>query len=611
MLKISKLLDYLDAYDNIKTTKQELPEETLLPFKILAWKKLSEQGLLPEEHSFFDFLIKKGDKENFFNTVNFIGKDESLKKYRVFFPDDVKFLKKYSDTDLIAYINRTNLLEKYPDFEDFYNSIYNPSNIGLLRGAFIDLILNLIGLQETENIYNPYPDDYRLAVRINSKLNKEVYIEDEQITSLPYILNVLFDINLHIEFSNPIMNPSYKEGYTLHLFDTVVSFLPVIRKFEQRLEKDFYIRLQKDIYNRFNYFDIDRAEYTTVCILHILSQTKNRAFVVVPANFLNRNLKAEIDFRKFLLDRNIIDTVILFPNSVSQRSTISYALIVFDKNKVTNDVFFIDASGLITESDYRKENIIIEQEKIIEIFRDRPPDTGFSRVASFEEIKNNVYSLHPKNYIEIKNLKEIFKNLSLTKLSSYGEIISSPVIKRREGTFQVYELQPTDINEFGLVENPKNKKGVFLTESEIEKTEIRNYDILLVSKGTKESLGKIGLVINKPENETWIAGQSIITIRAKSNLFAKALFMFLKTESAMTMLNSLAIGDILLNISAKSLRDMKIPEIKEKKAEKMESLFYQYIKSYEEIKSLKEEMSSVAERTIKIIKEELNDNQTN
>lgn len=368
---------------------------------------------------------------------------------------------------------------------------------------------------------------------------------------LPFIINILFNKDLKIAFSDPIANPSYKEGYSLTMFDAVVSVPPVKRKID--------IDLKSYIYNRFNFKEISRVSPFAVYILQIIAQAKNKAIIVVPASFLNRSVSADVEFRKYLLDRNILDTVILLPEEVSNRAFINLAVLIFDRHKVENDVLFINASKLVNNnrSSVKKH---IDLQKIIETIKNRTTEADFSFIASYKKIQEYEYSLNPKNYMEFSNIGKIFKDIDLIKLSEVAEVILSPLVIRRKGNMEVFEIQPTDIDEFGLIKKTISKKNVNLTETEIKKTSIRNFDILLISRGIKETVGKVGLVINKPENEVWIPGQSMIIIRPKSESDAKSLFMFFTTDEAKEVINSLATGSFLLSIPARALREMKIPQ---------------------------------------------------
>lgn len=588
MLKINSLSDYLVEEKTTIYKNQEHFEEILFPFKLLAWKKLSEHLSLPEEFDFFLFLKTNKNKHDFLEFAKSFSESDYAKAFRIFLSSDIKFLRKYDEQSLISYINRANLLDKYPDIDEFFNTLNkNIIHSSFLSDEIINFFINLLSLNRAEQIYNPYPDNYQLALKINNKLNKQVFTEDSFVTSLPYILNVLYDANLNISFSEPLINPSYKEGYNLQTFDTVVSILPAVRR--------LHINLNKDIYNRFNFKYVMLSHPLSAYILHILAQTKNKAYVIVPTNFLSRSFKADIEFRKLLLESSLVSNVILLPVNIFHRATIDCAIIIFDKQKLDKNIHFIDATALM------KKSYEYMSEKVFNVLKSKIQESDFAYIVGMEDIEKNNYSLNPKSYLESKKIAKIFKNAKFIKLSEKVEIISSPFIKRKKGSLEVYELQPTDINDYGFINQPKNKVRVYLTETELEKNAIRKYDILLVTKGIKDTISKSGIVINKPEDEIWIAGQSISVLRAKSEGEAKALFMFLITDEARNILNSLATGSLLLNISAKSLKEMTIPELDNKK---LENLYEEFLGNYKEIERIKALMRQFKLKIINFIEKE-------
>lgn len=585
MIKIDNLSNYLLEQKTKIYKKQEDFEEILFPFKLLAWKKLSENLLLPLEHNYHQFLKNKKNKVDFFEIVKFFSESDDAKNFRIFLPSDIKFLRKYSEHSLISFINRANMLENYPDIDEFFDALNkNIIHLNLLSNEIVNFLADLLAIHNTLEVYNPYPDNYHLAIKINKKLNIPVFTEDRLVTSLPYILNTLFDANLNIAFSEPLTNPSYNEGYVLRSFDTVISYPPMF--------SGSNVNLKKDIYNRFNNMEIIRTHPVSVYIMHILAQTKNKAYVLVPINFLSRSFSADIEFRKMILNINLISDVILLPGNIFNKIAIDHAIIIFDKQKKDKYIHLIDATY------FQKNSYEYLSEQIMDLLKNKIQESEFSYLSHIDEIAKNNFSLNPKHYIESKKITSIFRNAEFIKLMEKVEIISSPVIKRKKGILEVYELQPTDIDDYGIINRPKNKSGIQLTEVELSKAELRNFDILLVTKGIKDTINKVGIVINKPDNETWVAGQCLTVLRPSSIKDAKALFMFLMTDIAKAMLNSLVSGAFIHNISAKSLKEMKIPKLD---SEKLEFLYEEFLKKYQEIEKITTEMKQLQIKTLELI----------
>ncbi len=110
---------------------------------------------------------------------------------------------------------------------------------------------------------------------------------------------------------------------------------------------------------------------------------------------------AEQKIRKYLIDNNFIDTVILLPSDLFFGVTIATCIIVLKKNKQNNnDILFIDASNQFvrkeTKNKLSKENI----EKIINIFKSRKNEENFAYLATLDEIKENDYNIAVNTYIK-------------------------------------------------------------------------------------------------------------------------------------------------------------------------------------------------------------------
>lgn len=73
------------------------------------------------------------------------------------------------------------------------------------------------------------------------------------------------------------------------------------------------------------------------------------------------------------------------------------------------------------------------------------------------------------------------------------------------------------------------------------------------------------------------------------------------TDEARNILNSLATGSLLLNISAKSLKEMTIPELDNKK---LENLFEEFLGNYKEIERIKALMRQFKLKIINFIEKE-------
>lgn len=138
--------------------------------------------------------------------------------------------------------------------------------------------------------------------------------------------------------------------------------------------------------------------------------------VVIPHGILFRG-NAELIIRKYMIEKNWIDTVISLPANMFYGTSIPTCIIVMKKCKIDNSILFIDASKEFQKQGNKNtltnENII----KIIDIFNKRKTIDKFSNLVDIEVIKENDYNLNIARYIDNTEEKAIINIKALqTKL---------------------------------------------------------------------------------------------------------------------------------------------------------------------------------------------------
>lgn len=567
-------------------------EEALLPFKIIAWKKLSEKGKIKEELSFDTVLTKYPNtiKEKLKELVQFVVDNEKLPQ--IFSKEDINFIDKLSKELLQYLISGAHKLEDYPEVAEYLPDIA----LNTLKGEYIlpqELINTLIDLVKVDgnvfkSVYNPYPGIYRAAYYINKELKIAVETEDPKKTSIPYLMNVLNNSEIHPHFSDPLTNPSLVQGLKLLEFDLSISLPPFNQKGI----------IKHDKYGRFKITKEGKGFLDAPIIEHIFSQTKEKAFIFTSMSFLTRTTSIDKELKKWLTEKGYIEAVISFPENILLNTALSISLLILNKNKQDKNILFIDASNLYERASKGRKNILKNIEKIIKVYKERKEIEGFSYLADEKEIAENDYMLNPDIYVLTKEEKEIKNQLSkfeLIPLEEIAQIINSPLTKREEGEVEIYEIQASDIGEEGFVEKADKIAKVKLSSKDIEKSSIKKGDILLVTKG---NVGKVGIVVNKPENQIWIPGQSITITRAKNKELAPALFMFLKSNIGQYLLNRIKVGRLMESISIKSLKELKVPKFTNKQIKKLNELFKEEYETYKEIEEQRKKIKQLNENLI-------------
>ena len=124
---------------------------------------------------------------------------------------------------------------------------------------------------------------------------------------------------------------------------------------------------------------------------------------------------AEKKIRKYLIDNNYIDTIIQLPANLFFGTGIATCIMVLKKSKPDSKTLFIDASKefvkVTNNNKLTEENIT----RIVKTFQDRADEEYFSRLASYEEIKEQDYNLSVSTYVEPEDTREIIDIASLNE----------------------------------------------------------------------------------------------------------------------------------------------------------------------------------------------------
>lgn len=148
---------------------------------------------------------------------------------------------------------------------------------------------------------------------------------------------------------------------------------------------------------------------------------------------------AEKKIRKYLVDNNYIDCIIQLPSNLFFGTSIATCIMVMKKNKVDNKVLFIDATNeciKVTNNNKLTANNI---EKIVDVFSKREKIKYFSHLATYEEVKENDYTLSVATYVEAEDTRE---KIDIVKLNAEIEqIVAREQILRDEIAKIIAEIE--------------------------------------------------------------------------------------------------------------------------------------------------------------------------
>ncbi len=185
---------------------------------------------------------------------------------------------------------------------------------------------------------------------------------------------------------------------------------------------------------RFNDCELPPASNANYAfILTALSMIDRKAVFLLPCGVLSTDDRQEKEIRKYLVDKNYIEAIIICPDKMFEATTIPTCIIVFNKHKATTHISFVDMrqTYIIEQREqngqfgganhenrtYKKEVKVFTDEqmqKAIDSIVNQSAVPGFSKSVSTQTVAENDYSLVPSRYIEFQEME--FKHREYTDI---------------------------------------------------------------------------------------------------------------------------------------------------------------------------------------------------
>ncbi len=392
-----------------------------------------ERFVLPEEAS-FDFLYENRDAKNIGELIN-----EALEAIEEANKGKLDNVFRNIDFNSEAALGKTkdrnarlrNLIEDFSDPKldlrpskvgnhDIIGNVYEylisrfASDAGKKGGEFYTpaevsiLMAKLLNPQPGDRICDPACGSGSLLIKVGQEVgSKNFSLYGQEVNGNTWSLCKL-NMFLHgmdtarIEWGDTIRNPLLIEDGGLMKFDKVVANPPFSLKKWGKEEAD------NDDYDRFWRGLPPKARGDYAFLTHMVETINEtgKVAVVVPHGVLFRS-RAEGKIRQKLIEENLLEAVIGLPEQLFYGTGIPAAILVFNKNKETQDVLFIDAS-----SEYKqgtKQNKLRDQdiEKIVDTYNSWENKDKYSYVSSFEEIKENDFNLNIPRYVDTFEEEEL------------------------------------------------------------------------------------------------------------------------------------------------------------------------------------------------------------
>ena len=231
-------------------------------------------------------------------------------------------------------------------------------------------------------------------------------------------------------------------------------------------------------------------------ILTALDNCNEKVSMILPCGILSSEVTNEKRIRQYLVEKNLIESVILCPDKMFEATSIATCLLTLNKKKETTHIAFLDMrktcdveqreqngqfGGASHENRTYKKTVNVfadeQMENAIDSIVNQKNVVGFSKSVPFQTVVENRYTLLPTQYLE-------FKEEDLT-YRDYGEIID-------------------DLNR---VINEKN--GLKLTMNETLAKSIGLYDIFQMFKRSEETADSMNQMLTftgkKIEKENFIS----------------------------------------------------------------------------------------------------------
>lgn len=254
-----------------------------------------------------------------------------------------------------------------------------------------------------------------LAHRVgNSKCTifaQDISQRSNKMLKLNLLLNGLVSSLDHAIQGDTLVLPYHKsdDGTTIRQFDFVVSNPPFKMDFSETREKiaSQPARFWAGVPNIPAKKKESMAIYTCF-IQHVINSLKSngKGAIVIPTGFITAKSGIENKILKHIVDNKIIYGVVSMPSNVFANTGTNVSVLFFDNSRTAENVILVDASKLgeeYKEGNNQKKRLRPEEiDSIVDTFRERKTEDGFSVAVTYDEIKEKGYSLSAGQYFDIK-----------------------------------------------------------------------------------------------------------------------------------------------------------------------------------------------------------------
>lgn len=557
-----------------------------LIYLLMAWKKLSSH-IEKEELTFEYFYNQKIDSKRLQTVLKDLSK--SIKLFELFLNQNIR-LEKIDNDQLIKLFSIANEELAVPNVFDVFYSMFDGYMDFSVANQIADFGVKLLD-GECSEIYSPFSNGYNIAYYADKKIYAESFA-DEYIIEL---MKIIDDVNIDFNFADPLENPTYinpTAPHQLKQFDCVLSFPPM----GLSTNNEF---LHIDKFNRFKFHKV-KSNREIAHFEHILSQCSGKAVVLMPVGFTYRGNQDE-EFRKYLIENNLLEAVIQLPPNLHNATSIETTFIIINKHKKDKNVYFLNLKHESFIHRIGRRLTLNDIDNIVSIYENKEELENISRLVTPDEIINNNYSFAIDRYIISQEIAEVqikLQSFELVKLEDIADIRRSQLFKDEGEGKEVYEVSPSDFNKAGFLLECGKIKQIGSQYRRLQTYKLEPYDVLLSTKGT---IGKVAIV--GETSETMIASQAVQVIRLKDSDKkdkAIALYMFLKSILGQTILLTLQSGVAMPQIATAEIKKLGIPILTKEQEKQTVLNFNSELKMYNEINKIYTNIQAIHENFLEV-----------
>ncbi|MCS4537107.1 type I restriction-modification system subunit M, partial [Mycoplasma sp. CSL7475-4] len=416
---------YQEGYEDIiEASKIELGYFIKPKFLFENWAnnniKFNTEAITEAIHSFNENLSEKGEIRSLFEGVfNAYSKDlyklgdspREATNYLVLILDLIKQIPvDRQDFDVLGFIYQYMIEQFAGEAGKKGGEFFTPSEVSQLMS---EIVARHLKHRQNISIYDPTSGSGSLLIRLGDMFAKysktqhkvtyyaqELNPETYTMSRMNLIMHGINPVDIHVRNANTLkkdwpffIKNNDESSYKLKIVDAVVANPPYSISWEpEEAEGD----------PRFIEYGLapkSKADYAFV--LHSLHHLEREGImtVVLPHGVLFRGGN-EGKIRRKLIENGYIDTIIGLPAGIFFRTGIATIIMVLRKNRKNRDIQFIDGSKLFTKYSSTNRMEVSHIRKIVDAYIDKKDIAKFSKIASFEEIKENDFNLNISRYID-------------------------------------------------------------------------------------------------------------------------------------------------------------------------------------------------------------------